>query len=159
LFDDGGHLRWGWSLLSYDANQGRLGGYLLIRHKGKTGDYSFEATVPLSNTQDSRFVIPVDNIQGFNTYVTLVNPSMKTTHLKLYFYALDGTFLFTDGGPLSPGQQLLLSIPDAYPNLRDALCTLYVEADTSLLSSSGVRIQSNTGAVAGVPIMNWAGMF
>ena len=160
LFDDGGPIRTGWSVLSYDSTKGRLSGYALVRHRATTGQFNFEATVPLSNLQDFAFFMPVDNIQGFRTVLALVNPSLnKTANVTLQFIGLDGTRLFSDSGALPPGQQMSLSIPDLYPTLANQLATVLVQADISLFSAAGFRLNDVTGAVASVPIMNWEGMF
>src|SRR5581483_9065290 len=63
LRDAGEGVREGWSILAFDASQGRLGGYATIRHRNPKGDLT-EATVPLSGMQDVSVRLPFDNTGG-----------------------------------------------------------------------------------------------
>lgn len=65
LFDATPNLKVGWAYLAYDSSAGRLGGYAAFRLKA-SGVIN-EALVPLSAYDDSLFMMPYDNIEGFAT--------------------------------------------------------------------------------------------
>ncbi len=160
FYDDGGAARSGWSLLTYDDEAGRIAGYAIIRRRSGNGSVISETSAPLSNMADYFCYMPVDNTQGVNTILTLVNPSEDTdTHVELEFIGLGGDTLFKDTVKLVAGQQLSLSLPDAYSELAGRLATVYVSADIDQFSATGFRLTRATGALANVPISNWDVMF
>src|SRR5688572_8483087 len=61
LQDRGQPLQTGWSELDYDSTSDRLGGFSIFRQI-IPGRPAFEALVPLSSIDDSRFFMPFDNL-------------------------------------------------------------------------------------------------
>ena len=159
IFDDKAPLREGWSVLSYDEGQGRLGGYAIIRRRARTGDFDFEAIIPLSSMQDFSLYIPFDNTQGFRTQLTLLNPASNlAAQVRLAYLSVGGELLLIDSVVMKPGQQMTLVIPDTYPDLANKMGTVMVEANTNRFSATGLRYNPASGAIASVPPMNWSGM-
>lgn len=158
LFDDGGPTRVGWALLDYDTSGGRIGGYAIFRRL-RPGPAIPEAMIPLSAYNDSIFVMPFDNIQGFDTAIAIVNPgSSLTTTITLTFLTLDGQLIRQITMRLAPGEQTAFALRDRVPEIAGRLGTLLVEGSTTRLSALGIRF-SPTGTFSSVPIMNWSGLF
>jgi hypothetical protein len=150
-------LQTGWSQLQYDETQGRLAAYAMFRQRNRGGTY--EALVPLSPYDDTKFFVPVDNLEGFATAIALVNPASNLkANVSLTFYDLNGKVAFQDSITLAPGAQVAFSIPGKYPGLASFVGTLYVQSDITRLSALGLRFNP-VGPFSTVPIMNWGGMF
>ncbi len=159
LFDDGGPTRVGWAILDYDSSLGRLGGYAVFRQRVTGRSFIPEALVPLSAYDDTRFFLPVDNIQGFDTAIALVNPgSNLANQIRLTAYTLEGAEIASTTISLPPGGHAAFSLKDRLPALTNRLATLYVESGTTRLSALGLRF-SPTATFSSVPIMNWSGLF
>jgi hypothetical protein len=82
LFDPGfgSVLQSGWSLLSYDSLNTRLGGFPIFQEAFSVG--TFEALVPLSGVTDNKFYMPFDNRAGFAT--SIVNPNTTPTTVSFH---------------------------------------------------------------------------
>jgi len=158
LFDQGGGLKTGWSLISYDSTNARIGGYAIFRQRIQ-GSPDFEALVPLSGYDDDIFVMPFDNLEGFTTSMAILNPgSNLTSTVSVAIMDSDGKLLSTSSIALAPGQQKAFSIPDQFPITKDRVGTILFEGSTNRLSGLGFRF--NPGhAFATIPILNWSGMF
>ena len=155
LFDNGSPVREGWSVLSYDTGQGKLGGYAVLRHRALGGSFSFETTVPLSNMQEYSVHVPFDNTQGFRTQLTLVNPASNiAAQVALTYTSPQGQVVLMDLVSLQPGQQMTISLPDTYPDLANTAGTIAVEGNINRLSVLGLRYNDSYGAVATVPVIN-----
>jgi len=155
LFDNGSPTQEAWSLLSYDASQGKLGGYAIVRHRALGGSFSFETTVPLSNMQDYSVHVPFDNTQGFRTQLTLVNPASNLpAQVNLTYTTPQGQIMLMDSLSLQPGQQMTISLPDTYPDLANTAGTISVEGNINRLSVFGLRYNDAYGAIAAVPTIN-----
>lgn len=158
LYDQGGPLQSGWSVLAYDAANARLGGYAIFRQRTQ-GRPDFEALVPLSGMDDSIFVMPYDNIEGFVTAMAILNPgSNLTSTVRVTILDKSGRTVGTDSIVLAPGRQETFIVPDRFPATRNGIGTIRFEGSTNRLSGLGFRFGSS-GAFATIPIMNWAGMF
>ena len=158
LTDDGGGLKTGWAFVSYDATNARIGGYAIFRQRIQ-GSPDFEALVPLSGYDDSIFVMPFDNVDGFVTSMAILNPGVNlTSTVEAFIMDTSGTVIGTDSIVLAPGQQQAFSIPDRFPLTRNQIGTIQFYGSTNRLSGLGFRF--NPGhAFATIPILNWSGMF
>jgi hypothetical protein len=154
LTDTTAPAREGWSLLSYDSSQGKLGGYAILRHRG-LGGFNFETSVPLNSMQDFSLYLPFDNTQGYRTQVTLINPaSNMPAQVNLTYRATGGQLLLLDSVSLQPGQQMTISLPDLYPDLANQAGNIAIEANINRLSVLGLRYNEMYGAVASIPGIN-----
>lgn|SRR3990167_1715768 len=160
LFDSTPATQVGWSSLSYNATNARLGAYAIFRQFRPSGQ-SFEALVPVSAFDDYKFFMPFDNIQGFITAIALANPASNLTgHVTITAKDITGAFISSYTLTMPPGTQQAFSLTDRMPALANRLGTLYVESDITRLSALGIRFNGNGGlAFTSVPIMNWIGMF
>lgn len=158
LFDQGGGLKTGWSSIAYDSSNSRIGGYAIFRQRVQ-GSPDFEALVPLSAYDDSVFVMPYDNLEGFVTSMAILNPGANlTSTVKVTIRDSTGATIATDSISLSPGQQQAFVIPDRLPATKNRVGTILFEGSTTRLSGLGFRF--NPGhAFATIPILNWLGMF
>lgn len=155
LIDTGEPLQEAWSLISYDASQGKLGGYAAIRHRALGGSFSFETTVPLNAMQDFSVHVPFDNTQGFRTQLTLVNPASNlAAQAVLTYTSPQGQLMLIDAVTLQPGQQTTIVLPDTYPDLANRTGTISVEASLNRFSVLGLRYNDTYGAIAAVPGIN-----
>jgi hypothetical protein len=155
LFDNGSPLQEAWSLLTYDASQGKLAGYAVVRHRAPSGAFSFETTVPLSSMQDYSVHVPFDNTQGFRTQLTLVNPASNLAAIVGLSYSNpQGQVLLMDLVTLQPGQQMTISLPDTYPDLANTAGIIAVDGNINRLSVLGMRYNDGYGAIATVPVIN-----
>ena len=155
LIDAGEPLQEAWSLLSYDASQGKLGGYATIRHRALGGSFSFETTVPLNAMQDFSLHVPFDNTAGFRTHLTLVNPASNlAAQAVLTYTSPQGQLMLIDAVTLRPGQQMTIVLPDTYPDLANRTGTISVEASLNRFSVLGLRYNEAYGAIAAVPGIN-----
>src|SRR6202022_2742492 len=159
LFDSGQPLTVGWSLLSYDSTTNRLGGYSIFRLLARSGrSTDFEALVPLSSTDDYKFFMPFDNLQGFITSMALVNPGSTDTLVTFRILDSSGALLGTYTRRLFAGNQTAFVLRDEFPETRNTTGVIYVEGSTGSLSALGFRFNAGL-AFATIPIMNWPGMF
>lgn len=160
LFDDKPQTQVGWAVVEYDTTTARLGGYAIFRQRA-AGRPDFEALVPLSPYDDSKFFLSVDEIQGFETAMAICNPATNTsTSVLLQLLGLDGKEIGRKTVTLAPGSQTAFRIQDQFPDMKGRLGTLYVEGSTNRLSALGLRFNTSGGfAFSSIPIMNWLGMF
>lgn len=157
LYGDPNVLQTGWSQLEYDEKQGRIAAYADFRQR--TRGETFEALVPLSPYDDTKFFLPVDNLEGFATAMAIVNPASNVkANVSLTFNDLNGKTVFQDSIVLAPGSQTAFSIPAKYPASVGFVGTLYVQCDINRLSALGLRFNP-AGPSSTVPVMNWLGMF
>jgi hypothetical protein len=139
-----------WSLLSYA--QGALDGYTVLRRRAQAGDFSFEATMPLSGTQDLNTYLPFDNTQGFRSQVTLVNPASDiSATVRLTYLNTEGGTVLIDSVLLTPAQQLTFILPDTYPDLANKAGGVLIETDTDRLSVFGLRQNVRYGVISALP--------
>jgi hypothetical protein len=155
LTDSGESVREGWSFLSYDGSQGKVGGYAILRHRGLSGGFSFETTLPLNDMQDFSLCMPFDNTLGFRTQLTLVNPASNVpAQVNLTYRTAAGQLLLLDSLNLQPAQQMTISLPDVYPDLANQTGNIAIEANINRLSVSGLRYNTVYGAIASIPGIN-----
>jgi hypothetical protein len=147
----------GWSFLSYDFVNTRLGGYAIFQHVLNVG--SFEALVPLSGMTDYKFYQPFDNRAGFTTTMALVNFNTVPTTVTFTFRDTNGNILAATSRTLQAANQAAFALSDIAPQINGFAGTVYVEGSTHFLSALGFRFNLAGGAFATVPIMNWSGMF
>jgi hypothetical protein len=159
LFDPGpgSPLKVGWSLLTYDSINTRLGGYAIFQDIFTGGAY--EALVPLSGIDDYKFYMPFDNRSGFTTTMAIVNPNTAPTTLTFTFRDTNSNVLATATGTLPPGNQNAFILANIAPEINGFAGTVYVTGSTPYLSALGFRFNVVSHGFATVPIMNWAGMF
>jgi hypothetical protein len=158
LFDQGGPIKTGWSVISYDSSNSRLGGYAIFRQRTQ-GKPDFEALVPLSGMDDSIFVMPYDNIEGFVTAMAILNPGANlTSTVRVTILDSSGRTLALDSLVLAPGRQETFIVAERFPVTKNGIGTIRFEGSTNRLAGLGFRFGSS-GAFATIPIMNWSGMF
>ena len=158
MIDAGGPLQTGWSSISYDTANARIGGYAIFRSR-VTNRTDFEALVPLSGYDDTAFYLPFDNLEGFVTSMAILNPASNISNrVSLSFLDSSGSVILNDTIMLAPGQQMGFSLPQRYPTIAGRVGSVYVQSDTTMLSALGFRFNPQ-GAFATIPIMNWSGMF
>lgn len=161
LIDDGFSTRVGWAAVVYDPAISRLGGYATFRQRVE-GRPDFEALVPMSGSSDYRFLLPVDEVSGFQTAIAICNPA-PTLPTTLTLQMLDVNGRLTGNQTeltLQPLEQTAFLIRDKFPAMVDRRGTLYVGGTTNALSALGLRFNTLGGsAFSSIPIMNWSGMF
>lgn len=155
LSDASGAVPEGWSLLTYNEGLGAVDGYAVIRHRGVSGGFDSETTVPLSGMQDYSVYMPFDNTSGFRSQLTLVNPAGNlSAQIWLSYLNPQGQVMLIDSLTLQPGQQMTLALPDTYPDLANKSGSVLVEANIDHFSVTGLRCNDADGAIAGLPAMN-----
>ncbi len=158
LLDQGAGLKTGWSVISYDSTNARLGGYAIFK-QSVAGSPDFEALVPLSAYDDYVFIMPYDNTNGFVTSMALVNPGANLDS-QVYVTLLDteGNTVSTDTIPLAKGQQTAFTIPERFPDTQGKVGSILFESSTTRLSALGFRFNPQH-AFSTIPVLNWSGMF
>lgn len=147
---NGGSLQEAWSLLSYEG--GAIEGYAILRREAAGNAFSFEATLPLSHTQDVSTYMPFDNRQDFRSQLTLVNPvSDNSVQVRLTYLNPQGEVVLIDSLVLNPLQQITLVLPDTYPDLANKNGTVLIQADTDRLSVAGLRQNVDYGVISALP--------
>ena len=159
LFDPGpgSPLKVGWSFLSYDSINTRLGGFAIFQQIGSLGTY--EALVPLSGINDYKFYMPFDNRGGFTTAMALANPSNTPTNVTFTFRDTNANVLATVTETLSAFSQKAVQLSGIAPQINGFAGTVYVTGSAPSLSALGIRGNLLSGAFATIPIMNWSAMF
>ena len=159
-FMDAGSLRTGWAVLAYDSALSRIGGFATFR-QSVTGRPDFEALVPLSPLNDTKFYMPFDNTPGAATTLAIANPDpTRSTTVTLQFLNVDGTMFRTESLLLSPNGQTSFLIGDRFPFTAGRLGTIFAQGALDRLSALGLRFNTTNGnAFTSIPIMNWPGMF
>ena len=157
LRDVGQDLRIGWSNISYDATNSRIGGYAIFRQKVQDRP-DFEAVVPLSSFYHYVFVIPFDNLGGFVTSMALLNPVDYPIRVSATVLDHNAIKLEISDITLAPRNQIAFSIPDRFPSTQNRIGTIRFSGNTSGLSALGLRFNPG-GAFATIPVLNWSGMY
>ena len=145
----------GWSGISYDSSQGRLGGYASFR-LNVNGTVN-EGLVPISAYDDSWFVMPFDNTQGYITALALCNPGNVADNVTITAVDANGNKMASETINLAPGAHIAYVITgDGHmPSLANAAGALIVEStNTTTLSGLGIRMNSSFGFTS-IPIMNF----
>jgi hypothetical protein len=141
-----------WSLLT--DPQGVLDGYVVLRRRAQSGDFSFETTIPLSGTQDVSAYVPFDNTQGFRSQLTVVNPASDiAATVRLTYLNPQGGTVLIDSVSVMPAGQLTLTLPDTYPDLANKAGTILIETDTDRLSVVGLRQNLKYGVISALPAL------
>ena len=161
LLDDGSATKVGWAAITYDATLGRVGGYATFRQRVE-GRPDFEALVPLSSFSDYRFLLPVDERDGFQTAIAICNPGTTLiSTVTLQMFDPNGHVTATNQTiTLQPLQQQAFLISEKFPSMVGKRGTLYVSGDSSALSALGLSFNTPGGsAFSSIPIMNTPAMF
>ncbi|HEY3439621.1 MAG TPA: hypothetical protein VGK29_02670 [Paludibaculum sp.] len=155
LLDDGTGTKVGWAAITYDATLGQVGGFATFRQRVE-GRPDFEALVPLSSLVDSRFLMPVDERDGFETALAICNPGTKlTSTVTLQMLDPNGRVIANQTITLAPLQQQAFLIQDKFPTMLGQRGTLYVGGTATALSALGLRFNTLGGsAFSSIPIMN-----
>ncbi len=145
----------GWAALStYDrsADQpgavpvtSRIAGLAVFRQR-IAGRPDFEAVVPFSPANETRFVMPFDNRNDYSTGLAWLNPNLGTAvPVEVAILTPDGRLLRQDAFTLGPGNKVVFSMPDRYPESRAQQGTIVVRTSGPALSGLGLRFNP-TGA-------------
>ena len=146
----------GWAVLStFDrsADQpgarqitSKIGGMAVFRQR-ITGRPDFEAVVPFSPSNETRFVMPFDNRNDFSTGIAWVNPDLSTpAPVEVTISTNDGRTLRIDNTiTLAPANKLVFSMPERYPESRGQQGSILVRTTGRSLSGLGLRFNP-TGA-------------
>ena len=155
LSDASGTVPEGWSLLTYNAGQGVVEGYAVVRRKALGGGFSFETAEPFSGMLDYSACVPFDNTQGFATQLTLLNPAGNVAaQVQLTYLNPQGQVLLIDSVTLQAAQQMTLVLPDTYPDLANKSGSVLVQANINLFSVTGLRYNDAYGVIAALPVFN-----
>ena len=123
----------------------RIGGLAIFRQR-ITGRPDFEAVVPFSPTNETRMVMPFDNRSDFSTGIAWLNPDLTTpVPVEVTVYTFDSRILRLDLFTLAPGNKLVFSMPDRYPESRAQQGSIVVRTAGRSLSGLGLRFNP-TGA-------------
>ena len=153
LSDPSGANPQGWSLLTYDAGQGAVREYAVIRRKGLGSGVAFETVEPASSLQDYSVRVPFDNAQGFESQLTLLNPAGNlTAQVRLTYLDPNGNALLVDAITVQAGQLQTLALPNNYPDLANKVGSVQVQADISLFSVTALRYNAAYGVVSELPV-------
>jgi hypothetical protein len=156
LLVNNGPLKTGWATLEYDPALGRLGAYMTFRQR-VTGRPDYEALVPLSSYLDTRFFLPIDNLEGYSTAIAVANPGNIASTVRMSLLNTAGAVVATDSLTIPAQGQTAFTVVSRFPAAAGQIGTLLVEGSTTRLSGMGLRF-SPSGAFSSVPIMNWEGM-
>jgi len=158
LYDQGGPLVTGWSVIAYDSANVRLGGYAIFRQRN-AGRPDFEALVPLSGFDDDEFVMPFDNTAGSSTAMAIVNPGgTLTSNVTAIVRDVQGRTIGTGTISLGPQTQQSFLLADKFPVTAGKIGSIRFSGSTNRLTGLGFRFNS-AGSFATIPILNWSGMF
>ncbi len=155
LFDSTSYTQVGWATLEYDSSKGRLGGYSAFRLKA--GGVINEGLVPLSSYDDTEFMMPFDNLEGFATGLALCNPGANmSVHATILALDLNGNQIAKDTVTIPPSGHTAYVLTDRMPSLAGRTGTLVVDGDTTRLSAVGIRMNVAGGMTfTSIPVMNW----
>ena len=139
----------GWAVLSaFDRSPdqpgaqqitSRIGGLATFRQR-IGGRPDFEAVVPFSPANETRFVMPFDNRNDYSTGVAWLNPDLTTPAVvQVTVYNFDGRILREDAFTLSPGNKLVFSMPTRYGESQGQQGNILVRTTGRLLSGLGLR--------------------
>jgi hypothetical protein len=145
----------GWAVLtSFDRSadqpgaiqlNSRIGGMAVFRQR-IAGRPDFEAVVPFSPINEARFAMPFDNRSDHSTGIAWLNPNLTTpAPVEVNIHTQDGRLLRTDTFTLGPGNKLVFSMPDRYPESRGQQGSIRVRTTAQGLSGLGLRFNP-TGA-------------
>jgi hypothetical protein len=140
LFDATPNLQTGWASLVYDSSSARLGGYAAFRYK--SAGVINEALVPLSAYNDTLFMMPFDNFEGFATGIALTNPASNLSN-QVTILAMDlaGSTISTETVTIPPNGHMSFVLSDRMRQLAGRLGTLLVSSNLNRLSAVGIIIE------------------
>ena len=146
----------GWSMLSYDSTAGRIGGYAAFRLAAD--GITNEGLVPLSSTNDTLFMMPFDNTEGYTTALALANPvADRLNHVQLQALDRDGAPIGNYALDLFANGHAAYVLTDRMPALAGQAGTLVVQSNLSKLSAVGVRMNVTGGMTfTSIPIFSAA---
>jgi hypothetical protein len=151
----GATLQQGWAVVStFDRPPGqpgarqivsRIAGMAVFRQR-IPGRPDFEAVVPFSPMNETRFVMPFDNRNDFSTGIAWLNPNLTTpAPVEVTIQTADARILRLDSFTLAPGSKVVFSMPDRYPESRGQTGSILVRTSSRSLSGLGLRFNP-TGA-------------
>ena len=143
VFDPGpgSTLKIGWSIISYDSTDFRLGGFAIFQNV-RTATETFEALVPLSSVGDYKFYMPFDDRAGFVTSMAIVNPS-NTSSATVNFTFRDtfANVLATYTATIPPLNQRAFSLEAIAPQIKGFAGDVFVQGSYTAPECPGVSIQ------------------
>jgi hypothetical protein len=123
----------------------RIAGLAVFRQR-IAGRPDFEAVVPFSPMNETRFVMPFDNRNDFSTGIAWLNPNLATpAPVEVTIFTADARTLRQDSVILAPGSKLVFAMPDRYPESRGQGGTILVRTTGRSLAGLGLRFNP-TGA-------------
>jgi hypothetical protein len=145
----GNTLNQGWALLrTYDKSadqpdamvvNDRIGGMAIFRQR-IAGRPDFEAVVPITPFNETRFVLPFDNRGNYSTGIALLNPDPNNPiSVQLAVHAEDGRLIRQDFFILPQGNKLVFSMPVRYADTNNQHGRINVSTNGAALSALGLR--------------------
>lgn len=134
-----GPLAQGWGELTYNINNGRIGGFGVFR-QSLPGRPDFEAVAPLSSLFDSVLIMPYDNTAGFSTGVACVNGAGQAGATITATYRDEaGVTYATDTITLPASGHTAFSMPSRVPASAGKRGTVVFRSNTDFFSALGLR--------------------
>jgi hypothetical protein len=159
-------LNQGWALIrTYDRaftdpaatlTNDRIGAIATFRQRIASRP-DFEAAVSLSPINETRFILPFSNQNGFSTGLAVLNPDPNNrAAVEVLIYPRTGTFIRQDSFLLEPGSKLVFSLPDRYNESRGLAGSIHVRTTNgAALSALGLRFNPG-GAFTSTPPLSVA---
>ncbi len=127
------------------VTQDKIGGMAIFRQR-IAGRPDLEAVVPLSPRNETRFVMLFDNRVGFSTGIAWLNPDPSAAaSVQVTIQTQDAQLIRGDFFNLPPGNKLVFSMPERYPETNGRQGRIVVSVTGTRFSALGLRFNP-TGA-------------
>ena len=130
----------------------RFAGYAVVRQQSNNLP-DLEFTIPLTPIDENQFVLPMDNTNGFTTFVSLVNSSTQNnSNVNITVQDQSGNVLTTDQLQIVPLGRATFNVSDRYPQLNNQVGSIFFNADRSqFVTGLGLRSGPNQSLTAITP--------
>ena len=142
----------GYAFIGIPNQTDRFSGYAVVRQQ-TNGLPDLEFTIPLTPIDENQFVLPMDNTNGFTTFVSLVNSSTQNNAIvNVTVQDQDGNVLATDQLQIVSLGRLTFNVTDRYPQLNNLVGSIFFSGDRSqFVSGLGLRSGPNNSLTAITP--------
>ena len=141
----------GWAQVSI---QNSVGGTAILRQPGTSGDS--EAAVPAAAPPGQSFVLPFDNVAGFQTGLALINPGSSDSTIAVGVRDEDGNQIASDSITLPPHGSQASFLQDKYPQLVNRRGEVKFDSKTDI-SAVGLRFSPGSTLTWFQPVVSGTG--
>jgi hypothetical protein len=139
----------GYAFVGVPNQTDRFAGYAVVRQQ-TNGLPDLEFTIPVTPIDENQFVLPMDNTNGFVTFISLVNSSTQNpANVNVTVQDQDGNVLATDQLQIVPLGRLTFNVSDRYPQLNNLVGSILFSASgNQFVTGLGLRSGPNSSLTA-----------